>query len=73
MTELHERHRQAMELRHEEMKASYEALESAIDAELFDETAIREASAEYGRLQTEFFVARAEMQQQARKILTPEQ
>jgi len=73
MTQLHDRHRQAMEVRHEEMKAAHEMLESAIDAEVFDEAAIREAADGFGRLQTEMFVARAEMQQEARRILTPEQ
>jgi Spy/CpxP family protein refolding chaperone len=73
MTRLHERHRQAMELHHDALQASHEVLESLIDSEEFDESAIREASAEFGRLQTEMFVARAEMQQEARKILTPEQ
>ena len=73
MKQIHLQHREETEALHEQMETARERLDELVDAEQFDETAIRAAGDEYGALQTESFVSRAEMQQEIREILSPEQ
>jgi protein CpxP len=73
MKQIHLQHRDDSEALKEQMETARERVDELVDAEQFDEAAIRAAADEYGALQTESFVSRAEMQQEVREILTPEQ
>ena len=73
MKQIHLQQREEIENLREQMKTAKERVDGLVDAEQFDEAAIREAAEEYSEFQTEFFVSRAEMQQEIRQILSPEQ
>lgn len=73
MKQIHLEHREETETLREQMETAQERLNDLVDAEQFDEAAIREAAGEFSEVQTELFVSRAEMQQEIREILTPEQ
>ena len=55
------------------MDEAHERLAKAMHSDVFDETAIRSAAADYGAAQADLFVAKAQMRQEARRILTPDQ
>jgi protein CpxP len=73
MKQIHIEPREETETLREQMSAAHDRLAALIDAEQFDETAIREAAAQFAEYQTELFVSRAAVQQELREILTPEQ
>lgn len=73
MKQLHLQQREETQDLREQMETARELVNGLVDAEQFDESAIRDAAAEYSELQTELFVSRAEMQQEIREILSPEQ
>jgi len=73
MKQIHEQHREETEGLLASMKTAHERLNELMDADTFDEAAIREAAGEVSKIQTELFVSRAKVQQEIRQILTPEQ
>lgn len=73
MKQIHLEHAEQTESLREQMETAQGRMNDLVDADEFDEAAIREAAGELAEVQTELFVTRAEMQQEIRGILTPEQ
>jgi Spy/CpxP family protein refolding chaperone len=59
--------------RMKDMIKARQALRDAVRGDTYDEQAIRRAANEVGQIETDMALARAQMRQQLRKILTPEQ
>ncbi len=66
-------HRARVEPWHEELAAAREAVRGAVEAETFDEEAIRAAAAEVARLEVELAVERARFGAELGSVLTREQ
>jgi Spy/CpxP family protein refolding chaperone len=66
-------HKEAVRADGDKMKAAWEALETQIHADAFDESAIRQASAGVAALQANRAVERGKLFQAIRGILTPDQ
>ncbi len=66
-------HRREMRSTHEAIRAAREALNTQIEAEDFDERAIRKAASVLTALDADRAVGRAKLFQEIRGILTPEQ
>jgi len=73
LKQIHLAHLEETEALREQVKAAETRLDEIVDADTFDEGAIRAAAAEFAEAQTELYVSRAEMQQEIREILSPEQ
>ena len=73
MTQIHEQHRQVTEPMREQVEAAQQTLAELVHAPEMDEAAIRDAVASMAETQADLFVAQAEMFQEVRQILTPEQ
>lgn len=65
--------RDQREATRDQMRAAREALADQIHADVFDETAVRAAAAQVAVLEADQAVARAQMFQEIKQILTPEQ
>ena len=68
-----ETERQAIEPWHEDLRALEDAVEEAIEAEPFDEEAVRSAAQQLADVKVEMAVARARVASSIREVLTPEQ
>jgi periplasmic protein CpxP/Spy len=66
-------HKEAMRATFAKMKDARDALDQAIHADTFDETAIRDASAAVAAVEANGAVERGKLFQQVKGILTPEQ
>ena len=71
--DLFEKHRDAAGPQHEEMQAARRALGERIQAETFDEAAIRTAAAKVAKIEADLAVQRGLVVSQVRQVLTPEQ
>lgn len=71
--ELFDKHHEAMWDERDQMRAARRALHDQIQAEEFDEVAIREAAAVLAALEADRAVERARLHRQLRGILTPDQ
>jgi len=68
-----ESHRDTMRDRMKAMFEARESLNKAIHAEPYNEQAVRTAAQKVGQLETDMALSRAQMRQQLKSILTPEQ
>lgn len=68
-----ETERQAIEPWHEDLRTLEEAVEDAIEAEPFNEEAVRAAAQQLADVKVEMAVARARVASSIREVLTPEQ
>lgn len=66
-------HRDSMRDQMEAMFKARESLNQAIHGDSYDEQAVRKAADAVGRLETDIALSRAQMRQQLKSILTPEQ
>jgi len=73
MTTLREEGQNAMQPLREALAANREKVRALVNAESFDENAVRSLAAEEATTRTELLVLRTRMQQQIHALLTPEQ